>query len=121
MDSRIQMIVSGVKTNPHQELSLVEAAQWVNLSPSRLRHLFKSELGMSPTQFHRAVRMEGARLLLETSFMRVKEIMRSVGIKDESHFVRDFKRTYGQTPCQYRSCRLRGVNKEFKSVGGPAS
>ena len=31
-------------------------------------------------------------MLLTTTFLSVKEIVRRVGLTDESHFVRDFKR-----------------------------
>jgi AraC-like DNA-binding protein len=43
-----------------------------------------------------------ARNLLETTFLNIKEIMNKVGVKDESHFVRDFKVICGVTPAQYR-------------------
>ncbi|MGH9906870.1 MAG: helix-turn-helix domain-containing protein, partial [Pyrinomonadaceae bacterium] len=41
--------------------------------------------------------------LLETSFLSVKEITHSVGLNDESHFVRDFKAVYGFPPTRYRN------------------
>lgn len=46
--------------------------------------------------------MERARYLLETSFLSVKEITHTVGLNDESHFVRDFKKAYGTPPARYR-------------------
>lgn len=48
--------------------------------------------------------MERARQLLLNSFLSVKEIAGVVGINDISHFVRDYKALYGQTPSQTRSC-----------------
>lgn len=53
--------------------------------------------------------MERAKDLLESSFLSVKEIAYQVGLNDESHFVRDFKSTYGFSPALYRS--------HFKSNG----
>ena len=47
--------------------------------------------------------MERAKDLLESSFLSVKEIAFQVGLNDESHFVRDFKSTYGFSPALYRS------------------
>jgi hypothetical protein len=47
--------------------------------------------------------MERAKDLLESSFLSVKEIAYQVGLNDESHFVRDFKSTYGFSPALYRS------------------
>lgn len=39
--------------------------------------------------------------MFETSFLSVKEIMLTVGFKDESHFVR-FQVLYGESPSQLR-------------------
>lgn len=91
------------------ELSLTEFAQSVNLSVWRLCHIFKSDVGMPPIRYLRLLRMERAKGLLESSFLSVKEIAYQVGLNDESHFVRDFKSTYGYSPALYRS--------RFKSNG----
>src|SRR5215211_1495635 len=85
------------------ELSLGEFAQSVNLSVWRLCHIFKSDVGMPPIRYLRLLRMERAKNLLESSFLSVKEIAFQVGLNDESHFVRDFKSTYGFSPSLYRS------------------
>lgn len=85
------------------ELSLGEFAQSVNLSVWRLCHIFKSDVGMPPIRYLRLLRMERAKDLLESSFLSVKEIAFQVGLNDESHFVRDFKSTYGFSPALYRS------------------
>jgi len=85
------------------ELSLNHFAQAVNLSAWRLCHVFKSEVGMPPIKYLRQLRMDRAKHLLETSFLSVKEIAYNVGVNDESHFVRDFKTTYGLSPACYRA------------------
>lgn len=85
------------------ELCLSEFAQSVNLSVWRLCHIFKSDVGMPPMRYLRLLRMERAKELLESSFLSVKEIAYRVGLNDESHFVRDFKSTYGSSPALYRS------------------
>ncbi len=84
------------------ELSLADLAQSVNLSVWRLSHIFRSEVGMPPIQYLKVLRIEKAKLLLETSFLSVKEITHIVGLRDESHFVRDFKKVYGVSPTPYR-------------------
>jgi transcriptional regulator GlxA family with amidase domain len=94
------------------ELSLAELAQSVNLSVWRLCHIFKSDVGMPPIRYLRQLRMERAKDLLESSFLSVKEIAYQVGLNDESHFVRDFKSTYGHSPAHYR---LRFRNDESEN------
>lgn len=100
------------------ELSLTEFAQSVNLSVWRLCHIFKSDVGMPPIRYLRLLRMERAKGLLESSFLSVKEIAFQVGLNDESHFVRDFKSTYGYSPALYRSrFRSNGAEEDHNGNG----
>jgi AraC-like DNA-binding protein len=82
---------------------MAELAQAVNLSPSRLRHLFKDQTGLSLTQYLKVQRMQKAKELLETTFLSVKEVMLRVGFKDKSNFSQAFKKLYGLSPVKYRS------------------
>jgi transcriptional regulator GlxA family with amidase domain len=102
MDSRVQKIQQIMRDNLDRELPLVELAQYVNLSPWRLCHLFRADTGMPPIKYLRQLRLEAAKQLLEVSFLSIKEITYKVGINDESHFVRDFKRMFGMPPSVYR-------------------
>ena len=103
MDKRVEKIIQMMREDVRGELSLTEFAQSVNLSVWRLCHIFKSDVGMPPIRYLRLLRMERAKGLLESSFLSVKEIAFQVGLNDESHFVRDFKSTYGYSPALYRS------------------
>ena len=100
------------------ELSLTDFAQSVNLSVWRLCHIFKSDVGMPPIKYLRLLRMERAKGLLESSFLSVKEIAYQVGLNDESHFVRDFKSTYGFSPAIYRAHFRRNSNENANGNGG---
>jgi len=103
LDKRVEKIIQMMREDVRGELSLGEFAQSVNLSVWRLCHIFKSDVGMPPIRYLRLLRMERAKDLLESSFLSVKEIAYQVGLNDESHFVRDFKSTYGFSPALYRS------------------
>jgi AraC-like DNA-binding protein len=102
MDLRVHTIQQLMRDNLHRELSLGEFARTVNLSVWRFCHIFRSEVGTSPIQYLRFLRMEKAKQLLESSFLSIKEIGHLVGLNDESHFVRDFKKAYGVPPTRYR-------------------
>lgn len=110
MDKRVEKIIEMMRDDVRGELSLTEFAQSVNLSVWRLCHIFKSDVGMPPIKYLRLLRMEKAKGLLESSFLSVKEIAFQVGLNDESHFVRDFKATYGHSPAIYRSQFKRNGN-----------
>ncbi|HEY7786262.1 MAG TPA: helix-turn-helix transcriptional regulator [Pyrinomonadaceae bacterium] len=115
MDHRITKTQQLMRDNLHRELSLGGLARSVNLSVWRFSHIFRSDVGMSPIQYLRFLRMERARILLETSFLSIKEIAHNVGLNDESHFVRDFKKTYGTSPTLYRHSQEAHASKKSLS------
>lgn len=102
MDARVDFLIDQMKRDIRQRLSADAMACMVNLSTSRLAHLFRREAQLSPQHFIKLVRMQHAKVLLETSFLSVKEVMITSGFNDASHFVKDFKRLYGKTPSQHR-------------------
>ena len=107
MDPRVQQAIDLLSEDLSRPFDACALAASVNLSPSRFRHLFKSEIGLTPAQYLKRLRIEGARKLLEGSFLRLKEVMPRVGVSDESHFIRDFKKTHGLPPIKYRLSRIK--------------
>ncbi|MEP6635286.1 MAG: helix-turn-helix transcriptional regulator [Acidobacteriota bacterium] len=102
MDRRIQLLTAAIEKDFRRPWNTEKLALLVNLSPSRLRHLFKADVNQTPAQYLKSVRMREAETLLRTTFLSVKEIMSRVGIFDESHFGHEFKKTYGLAPSKYR-------------------
>jgi AraC-like DNA-binding protein len=102
VDPRIESVLRMIRDEPGREFELETLAQTANISVSHLRHLFKSQTGITPTKFIKQVRMENAEQLLRTTFLSVKEIMNRVGIPNQSYFSREFKKMYGLAPNEYR-------------------
>lgn len=115
MDQRIQLVTALMKEDICLNRSVTELARSVNLSPSRLRHLFKLEVGLSPAQYIKILRMQKAKELIESTFLNIKEIVNMVGIKDNTHFNKNFKHMYGLTPSQWRARHSRddGLKRLF--------
>ncbi len=103
MDRRIQIVSAAIETDFRRAWDSDQLARLVSLSTSRLRHLFKAEMGKTPSQYLKSIRMREAQTLLLTTFLSVKEIMNRVGIADESYFGHEFRKTYGLAPSKYRS------------------
>lgn len=102
MDVRVQNVLSLMRRDLRARRTLSDMARAVNLTSFHFCHLFKAETGTSPARYLKALRLERARELLETTSLNVKEIRALVGLNDESHFARDFRATYGLTPQQHR-------------------
>ncbi|HKS29218.1 MAG TPA: helix-turn-helix domain-containing protein [Pyrinomonadaceae bacterium] len=111
MNPRVQKVVHLIQKDLGRKVTLPEMAQSVGLSVEHLRALFKSEIGMTPLQYQKRLRLSEAKRLLESTFLNVQEIVVRVGLSDDSHFVRDFKKLYGLTPAQYRA-RYQQMEKE---------
>jgi transcriptional regulator GlxA family with amidase domain len=109
MDARIASVLERMETDLERPLSVAELAAGVNLSSSRLLHLFRAEIGVPPVRYLRDLRLRRARAALETTFLSVKEVMVQVGFSDPSHFSRAFKLRYGVSPraLRGRARRLR--------------
>lgn len=90
-----------MNNNIHRKLTTLEIARTVRLSPARLRELFKNQTGTSLARYHKRLRLEQAKRLLETTFLNVKEVVASVGLTSVAHFVGDFQKAYGATPARY--------------------
>lgn len=102
VDRRIQILVRLLENNLNKQIAIAEIAKLVNLSPSRLAHLFKEEMELSIQQYITQLRLAKAKRQLETSFLSVKEIAASVGFSSVARFVACFKNVVGSTPSQYR-------------------
>ena len=99
-DPRIQCALALLESQHRR--AVADIASELNLSVSRFRHLFTREMRISPTLYAKLARLEHARQLIKHSFLRIKEIAAIVGANDISHFVRDYKARFGQTPSEAR-------------------
>ena len=106
MAERVKQVIELMKGDPSRNFTLGKMAESVNLSPPYFCYLFKTITGVPPAKYLKSLRLQQSATLLTTTFLSVKEIVRHVGLADESHFVRDFKRYYGKTPTEYRNSVL---------------
>jgi AraC family transcriptional regulator of arabinose operon len=103
MDWRVRTAIDGMLRDIDRPLAVSELARRMNLSRSRLTHLFRTEVGCSPARYLRQARLDRARTLVEETSLSIKEIMARVGFNDPSHFSRDFSRRHGASPRKFRA------------------
>jgi transcriptional regulator GlxA family with amidase domain len=102
LDRRVAAAIGVMRESLAGQVSVSTLSKHVNLSPTRLRQLFKVETGCSPMRYLRDLRMQRAERLLRDTFLSIKEITLLIGVRDVSHFVRDFKKVVGLTPREFR-------------------
>lgn len=102
LDYRVSDVLSGLVQDQSLGLTVAQLATAVDLSSSRLSHLFKRDTGTSIGVFLRVRRHWHVLWLLATTSKRVSEIAYSTGFADLPHFNRFFGRQLGITPTQFR-------------------
>jgi AraC-like DNA-binding protein len=98
-DPRVAQALEQIRVTQHPASSLGELARAVGLSPSRFRHLFRREVGMSAQSYTVWLRIYEAC----QAVARGRSLSRAAleaGFSDAAHFTRTFRRTFGLAPSQ---------------------
>jgi len=102
-----------ISLNLSEDWPVERMAAEIGLSVSRFHHAFKEHFKTTPQEYIRDERLDRARVKLQDphNFNSIKTIAYDLGINDVSHFTRDFKKKFGQTPtdCRENSFRLSNV------------
>ena len=72
------------------------------MNSSYLSTLFKNEVGTGFVEYLNEVRLERAKELMDSSQLRLKEIIDEVGFCSYPYFFSLFKKKYGMTPKEYQ-------------------
>lgn len=99
-DYRIRKILQYIDVDPSK--SIAELARMVNLSSSRLGHLFRLHVGIDLDSFLRNARLDKAAELLMQTELSIKEISAKVGYSHPSSFDRVFRSRFETEPVDYR-------------------
>ncbi|MBB3125429.1 two-component system response regulator YesN [Paenibacillus rhizosphaerae] len=102
-NEKMRMLADYVHANYGRDISIADAATWLNLNPAYAGQLFKKETGKSFISYLRCVRMEKAKaLLLDMREMSMDHIACCVGYENSRTFYKVFREHVGQTPGEYR-------------------
>jgi AraC family transcriptional regulator of arabinose operon len=102
LDPRIQGAIDWLAEHPAERVSIPALAQRCDLSPSRLSHLFRAQLGVPPLVWVERHRLGLATEQLLLTGRSIAEIARSVGFPDPVWFSRVFRRRMGVSPRAFR-------------------
>jgi AraC family transcriptional regulator len=73
------------------ELSLLEMAQAVDLSPAYFSRMFRKSTGETPHQFVLRNKIERAKEMLRAPEARILDVAVACGFKTQQHFARVFR------------------------------
>jgi transcriptional regulator GlxA family with amidase domain len=95
---RVQAALAYAKEHLSTPLSVDALANAAFLSPRQFSRLFKEETGQSPAKAVERLRVESAKLMMETGRFSAEEIARKNGFGNRERMRRSFVRALGQPP-----------------------
>ena len=102
---RLAALLDHIQEHVAEDLSLSRLSRLCGYSPSRLRELFREELGLSPVRYINRLRIDRASALLheDLPIWRVAEL---VGFPNANYFSRMFRAERGMSPIEYKKTCL---------------
>ncbi|MCU0914119.1 MAG: helix-turn-helix domain-containing protein [Planctomycetes bacterium] len=107
--TQLRPAIAYIDAHCDQPLTLAEIAKASHLSVSRLAHVFKEQMGVTPIDYLTSLRIERAKELLLGTDQSCTEICFQAGYNHQSYFTRTFKSLVGMTPRQFRTENRRKV------------
>ncbi|MCX6968740.1 MAG: helix-turn-helix domain-containing protein [Verrucomicrobia bacterium] len=97
-DPRIRRALDIMGSDLSSPFSVAGLARACGLSPSRLTHLFRNQVGVSPQRFSERCRLNRAAELLRHGGMPVGGIAQEVGFGNAFYFSNRFRKAFGKSP-----------------------
>ncbi len=106
IDPRILHACHLISEHLFEDWSITQLARTVCLSPSRLEHLFRQQIGTTISRWREDQRLIRARQLLQVTQSPISVIAASVGYDDQLYFSRVFRKRIGISPSAFRKQAL---------------
>ena len=106
-----------IENNFQKKITVDELASMLALSRRNLERRFKKATSNTTVEYIQRVKIEVAKMSLESSRENVNEVMYKVGYTDSKAFRTTFKKITGLSPLQYRS----KFNRELMPLGSVVS
>ncbi|MEJ1239978.1 helix-turn-helix domain-containing protein [Chryseolinea sp. T2] len=109
-DEQIRKAQEFIEANFHEKITVDQLASRFAIGRRNLERRFKKATSNTVVEYIQRVKMEAAKINLESSRENVNEVMYKVGYTDTKAFRNTFKRITGLSPLQYRTRYNKAVN-----------
>lgn len=99
----IQKCCDYIELSVDRKIRTRDLASLVGYTEYYLTEKFKKETGMPLTSYIRAIKLERAKVLLETTALSVQQIAEQLAFNTVNYFIQCFREATGLTPAKYRS------------------
>ncbi|WP_449440188.1 GlxA family transcriptional regulator [Pedobacter steynii] len=102
-DESVKKIQEFIEKNFQEKITIDQLASMQAIGRRNLERRFKKATSNTIVEYIQRVKMEAAKISLESSRENINEVMYKVGYTDNKAFRTTFKRITGLSPIQYRS------------------
>lgn len=102
----INRVISYIKKNIENDLSLHKISSFVNVHPNYLSSAFKKEMGKSLIEYINEQKIDAIKLYMSYTNQSISEISDTFNFSHLSYFCRFFKKHTGLTPLEYKKQNL---------------
>lgn len=88
--------------NIESNIEIPAIAEYLNISYSSFRHIFKQYTGIAPSQYYLNLKIQRAKDMLRSTTAPIKEISYQLHFDTPEYFTKLFKIKTGMTPSQFR-------------------
>ncbi|TVY10948.1 helix-turn-helix domain-containing protein [Paenibacillus cremeus] len=102
MGTVVQKVSQYIQEHVHDDISLIQCAELVGISPPHLSKMFKKEMGIHFLDYVLDCKIKEAQRLLATTTLSTREIAEQIGYTERS-LIRMFQKYTHMTPSQFRT------------------
>jgi two-component system, response regulator YesN len=99
----VDRMVEYIQDNYRRDIGISEISEYIGMSYSHVRKIFKMEVGQSIVDYINSMRIKEAKALLLGKELSIKNIAATLGYNNDQSFERYFKKIVGITPGEFRS------------------
>ena len=99
---RLRRVVDFMTEHLARDIDVDELVTRCGLSRAQFFRAFRQSTGQTPHRYLVGLRLDRARILLETTSLSIADVSRSVGMGSNAGFARLFHDRFGDQPSRYR-------------------
>ena len=110
-DNPLAYVIHYIRTNIGEKIQIEDLSEKACMSRASFYRAFKREFSISPVEFILKEKIKKAKLLLSDSRATISDVCYQLGFSDLNYFGRQFKKSEGISPTQYR--HVSGAQEEI--------
>ena len=108
-ETTFDRVLHYLEENIAESVSLSDVANYMHISPSTIKKLFRENTGESFVKYFTEMKMKEAKRLFREYSKNVAEVAQKLGYNDSAYFARAFRRVTHLSPTEYKKSVKQGI------------